>query len=206
MKKGSIGVRITGLLLLIIGSVQFFGCVFSIYLMFYNTPMLIRILKFAASFSKIIRESGVPLEKWAEGSYMISQMVYADHPSLFLFATLGMPLVSLLFIMGGFGILRLREDWRKVLLIAAPAWAASRIIEEIFAVSYLSMVIIVGKIVNTKIEDAPQAVSNFMKILPEMLTKKLVYVSIPAVALIFFLTRLKVRQQFLIDHQRKEEG
>ena len=202
MKKLSVGVRITGLLLFISGIVQFFACVLSIYLMLYNKSLLLRILKFAASFNKIIRESGVPLEKTAESSYMITQMTYTDHPSLFLFAILGMPLVSLLFIMGGIGILRLREDWRKILLIAVPAWAVSRIIVDIFTISYVFMVTIVGLIMNAKIEHAPLEVSNFMKILPVMLTQKLVYASIPAAALIFFLTRPMVREQF----QRKEEG
>jgi len=74
--------------------------------------------------------------------------------------------------------------------------ALSVFVEEIYTVTYTVMFVVAGKAVTYGKQDVVGEVTKTMKMMPELLIKRLFLMVLPVCLLVFFLTHRKVSRQF----------
>lgn len=195
-KKRSIGVTIVGYYLLLYGIIGFLGWVIWNTLFVRNSPICINLL---TGFSRHFRElnnSEVSLSEISRNMIFLIKEMHRDHPSLMLIDFMIIPLLCFLLFWGSIGILRLKEQWRKRIIIVFPLIMLFRLIAGIYFKFYVLITIIIGKIADPKGKDIISETMNFTKFYPQLFVKDLIATIFWCLLIVFFLTRPNVKEQF----------
>jgi len=195
-KKRSRGVIIFGLILSGLGLFIFLGHSIFLILLFHNDAPLIKILAFAAKFYQSLRNSGVPLLELGGYLNSFAKTVYMEYPFLVLISFIIMPLLGFLILMGGIGILRLKEGWRKSAMITFALYMFTKFSAGIYPKLYFLYTVITGKIINSQSKDVDLRIKELTNIISSLLLKDLLHSVFWACLVIFFFTRPKVKAQF----------
>ena len=127
-------------------------------------------------------------------------MNFLENKIFFVYSFFISPIVSLIFLLGGIGILKLQEKWRRNLIITAIVAGFLSYLSAVFAKLNMYMYIAMGDILSLPImskseEEIALVERLFEKIQGDLFSVAIQYLII-ITATVYFLTRPKVKEQF----------
>ncbi|MBP6920617.1 MAG: hypothetical protein KBC23_06475 [Candidatus Omnitrophica bacterium] len=195
-KKRSRGVIVLGLLLSAYGFLTFVGNIISSLAAFHNEAFLTKALSFGARFFAVFRNAGMPLTEIGGLLSGITRMVYREYPFLAIVSFVIIPTIGFIVFLGGIGILRLKESWRKGSMAAYALLLCTVFCSRIYVGLYMVYVFMVGKIINSQGPELVLGIKGLMRSGSAMLVKDFIGHAFLLSLLVFFLTRPKVKAQF----------
>ena len=194
--KRSIGVTLVGLFLAAYGLVIFLFNLLSVILILNKDAHAAKAAVFLVRLYPSLRNAGIPVADI--GGFLVSfiRMIYRTHPFLVLVSCMIIPFLGFMLFLGGMGILRLKEYWRRGSMIFFGLLVAVNYCTRIYEKFYFFYIMVVAKAQNSGGKGFFSGIQGLAGFFSFSLVSDFIFSACLICLLVFFLTRLKVKAQF----------
>jgi hypothetical protein len=189
-KKKSIGIVIIGWIFVIYG---FLGLLGSLLFSqsFWKNYLWIKFANLSFRIYPTYINSG-----WESCFKIIFDKLFSEHPALLISYFFLIPILFFIIFLGGIGILRLENKWRRVTIYTFIILMFTKFVFEIYLKSYIFMALIMGKLINPSSKEVVSEIEEKILMLPRIIVQDLLIKILLISIVIFYLSRSKVKEQF----------